>query len=170
MDGPLTDDTITYTYDELGRVTSRAINGVAASQAYDPLGRVTTETNVLGTFTYGYDGVTSRLATVSYPNGQTSAYRYFDNLGDRRLQTIHHQYPDGSTLSRFDYTYDAVGNIRTWRQQADATAVVWDYGYDAADQLTGAVKASDSDGTDCSGTRMPTTRRGIGRRRRSTTR
>ncbi len=170
VDGPLTDDTITYTYDELGRVTSRAINGVAASQAYDPLGRVTTETNVLGTFTYGYDGVTSRLATVSYPNGQTSAYRYFDNLGDRRLQTIHHQYPDGSTLSRFDYTYDAVGNIRTWRQQADATAVLWTYGYDAADQLTSAVKLADPMRRCCSGTRMPTTRRGIGRRRRSTTR
>ena len=33
VDGPLTDDTITYTYDELGRVLSRAINGVAASQS-----------------------------------------------------------------------------------------------------------------------------------------
>jgi YD repeat-containing protein len=29
VDGPLTDDTITYTYDELGRVTTRAINGSA---------------------------------------------------------------------------------------------------------------------------------------------
>lgn len=44
VDGPLTDDTITYTYDELGRVTSRAINGVAASQTYDALGRTTAET------------------------------------------------------------------------------------------------------------------------------
>jgi YD repeat-containing protein len=30
--------------------------------------------------------------------------------------------------------------ILTWRQQADTTAVTWEYGYDAADQLTAAVK------------------------------
>jgi RHS repeat-associated protein len=35
-----------------------------------------------------------------------------------------------------------VGNILTWRQQADTTAVVWEYGYDLADQLTAAVKTS----------------------------
>src|SRR5207237_590016 len=140
VDGPLSADTITYGYDELGRVLSRAINGVAMTHGYDPLGRVTSEMNVLGTFTYDYDGVTNRLAAVTYPDGQTSAYTYLDNLGDHRLQTIHHKYPNGSTLSKFDYTYNAVGNILTWRQQSDTTAVVWEYGYDAADQLTAAVK------------------------------
>jgi len=30
----------------------------------------------------------------------------------------------------------------TWRQQADTTAVIWEYGYDQADQLTSAVKTS----------------------------
>jgi len=84
--------------------------------------------------------VTSRLAAVTNLHGQTSAYTYLDNLGDHRLQTIHHKYPNGSTLSKFDYTYNAVGNILTWRQQSDTTAVVWEYGYDAADQLTAAVK------------------------------
>ena len=147
VDGPLTDDTITYIYDELGRVTSRAINGVAASQTYDALGRTTAETNVLGTFTYGYDGVTRQLASVTYPNGQTSAYSYLDDQGDHRLQTIHHKYPDGATLSQFEYTYDAAGNILTWRQQSATTAVMWTYGYDAADQLTAAVKKSDPDET-----------------------
>jgi len=39
VDGPLTNDTITYAYDELGRVVSRAINGVAMTQGYDPRGR-----------------------------------------------------------------------------------------------------------------------------------
>ncbi|PYR13613.1 MAG: type IV secretion protein Rhs, partial [Acidobacteria bacterium] len=43
VDGPFSNDTITYAYDELGRVASRAINGVAMTQGYDPLGRVTTE-------------------------------------------------------------------------------------------------------------------------------
>lgn len=144
VDGPLNNDTITYTYDELGRVTVRAINGSAntVTWAFDALGRVTSEVNLLGTFDYTYDGVTNRLATVTYPNDQTSTYSYLDDEGDHRLQTIHHQYPNAATLSKFDYTYDAVGNILTWRQQADTTAVLWEYGYDRADQLTSAVKKS----------------------------
>jgi RHS repeat-associated protein len=140
VDGPLTDDTITYSYDELGRVTTRAINSVSVTWAFDALGRVTSEVNALGTFGYTYDGVSGRVDGVTYPNQQTSTYSYFTNAGDRRLETIHHHYPGGATLSRFDYTYDNVGNILTWRQQADATAVLWAYGYDAADQLTWAVK------------------------------
>jgi len=142
VDGPLTNDTIAYTYDELGRVVSRAINGAAntMTQLYDALGRVTSETNVLGTFTYGYVGATGRLSLVTYPNGQTSSYAYYDTLGDLRLQTLLHRKPDASTLSRFDYTYDAAGNILTWQQQADSDApTLWVYGYDRADQLTSAV-------------------------------
>src|SRR5690606_37522967 len=71
---------------------------------------------------------------------QTSTYAYFPAAEDRRRQTIHHTYPGGATLSRFDYTYDAVGNILTWQQQADSAAPTqWTYRYDAADQLIGAV-------------------------------
>lgn len=144
VDGPLQNDTITYGYDELGRVTTRAINGAAntVTWAFDALGRVTSEVNLLGTFTYTYDGPTARVATVTHPNNQTSTYGYLPTLQDHRLQTIHHKYPSGATLSKFDYTYDVVGNILTWRQQANATAVLWRYGYDAVDQLTAATKYS----------------------------
>lgn len=48
---PLPDDTIAYTYDLLGRVQARAINGVPLTYTYDALGRVTEEVNALGTFT-----------------------------------------------------------------------------------------------------------------------
>jgi len=142
IDGPLSNDTIAYTYDELGRVIQRTINGTAnqVDWTFDALGRVASEENLLGEFSYTYDSVTNRLASVAYPNGQTSTYSYFDDESDHRLETIHHKYANASTLSKFDYTYDAVGNILTWRQQADATAVLWRYGYDAADQLTSAVK------------------------------
>ena len=143
VDGPLTNDTITMTDDDLGRMTARLINGYGISSlGYDALGRLTEEINELGTFTYGYAGVTSRLASVTYPNGQTSTYSYFGNSGDRRLQTIHHQTSAPATLSKFDYTYSVDGNILTWRQQAGTDAVMWEYGYDAAEQLTRAVKKS----------------------------
>ena len=150
VDGPLGNDTIAYTYDELGRVIQRTINGTAnqVDWTFDALGRVTSEENLLGEFTYTYDGVTNRLATVTYPNDQTSTYSYMNDENDHRLQTIHHKYPNASTLSKFDYTYDTVGNILTWRQQADTTAVTWKYGYDAADQLIRAVKhATDTNET-----------------------
>jgi RHS repeat-associated protein len=144
VDGPLTNDTITYEYDELGRVSVRAINGATntVSWTFDALGRTTSETNLLGTFVYTYEGPTGRLATVTYPNTQTSTYTYLGNSGNRRVQTILHKYPNGNTLSKFDYTYDVNGNIVTWRQQADSAAVLWTYVYDAAEQLVSAVKAS----------------------------
>jgi RHS repeat-associated protein len=140
VDGPLANDVISYSYDQLGRMISRAIDGVPLTLTYDPLGRVEREANALGTFTYTFDGVSGRLATVTYPNNQTSTYTYYPAAQDHRLQTIDHRYPNGAPLSKFDYTYDIVGNILTWRQQADTAAVIWDYGYDNADQLIRAVK------------------------------
>ena len=77
---------------------------------------------MLGTFTYGYDGASGRLATVTYPNGQTSTYGYFPTAQDQRLQTIHHRSPTRRRYPKFDYTYDAVGNILTWQQQAGTAA------------------------------------------------
>jgi len=123
-------------------VIQRTINGTAnqVDWTFDALGRVTSEENLLGEFSYTYDGVTNRMSTATYPNGQTSTYSYLDGENDHRLQTIHHKYPNTSTLAKFDYTYDSAGNVLTWRQQADTTAVLWKYGYDPADQLISAVK------------------------------
>jgi RHS repeat-associated protein len=141
VDGALPNDTISYTYDELGRVASRAINGVAQSVTYDGLGRTTTVTNVLGSFGYAYVGNSGRLATLSYPNGQTSTYSYFGHTGDDRLQTILHQRADTTAISRFDYAYDGVGNIASWTREADAAASTqYHFAYDAADQVLGATK------------------------------
>lgn len=144
VDGPLSNDTITYSYDTLGRMATRSIDGQAnaVTWSFDALGRVSSETNLLGMFAYDYDGATARLATVTYPNGQTSHYTYLPTAQDRRLQTIHHKHPNGSTLSKFDYTYDHVGNILTWRQQAGAESAQWAFDYDAVDQLVVATKSS----------------------------
>ena len=141
IDGPLANDTITYTYDELGRTLGRAINGNAnaSSVVYDALGRVTSAVNPLGMFTYGYVNATSRLDHVIYPNAQRTNYGYFNNAGDQRLQQIQNLKPDASNLSTFGYTYDAEGVIQGWSKQINNLAAQTSgFKYDLADQLTEA--------------------------------
>ena len=129
---------MTYEYDELGRVVNRAINGVSETTAFDPLGRPTAVTNALGTFYYTFDGSSSRLLAMTYPNGQGSIYSYFDNVGDRRLQQITHA-KGPIPISQFGYAYNAAGNIISWSQQTGADPVKsYTFGYDAADQLLSA--------------------------------
>jgi RHS repeat-associated protein len=144
IDGPLANDTISYGYDALGRRTTRTLNGVSVTQAYDALGRPDTLTSsALGVFTPAYVGTTARLQSLTYPNGQTTTYSYLPVAQDLRLQTIHHQAPGGATLSKFDYTYDAVGNILTWRQERNGqTPFRYVFTHDAADQLKTATRES----------------------------
>jgi RHS repeat-associated protein len=138
--GPLPNSTITYGYDQLGRVLNRAINSVTNAVTYDNLGRVMIVTNVLGAFTNKYVGVTARLSTTTYPNGQALTNTYFGNTGDHRLQEILNQASDGSTISKFDYAYDAEGEIQSWTQQTNSSpASVYNFQYDAASQLIDAV-------------------------------
>jgi RHS repeat-associated protein len=139
LDGPLENDTINYGYDELGRVVNRTLNGAATSLTYDALGRVTNEVNRLGAFVYAYVNATSRLQSVRYPNGQTTAFSYFTNAGDQRLRQIQHLAANQSLLSQFDYTYLATGEIQSVTRQTLAGSSTYSYSYDLANQLTGAV-------------------------------
>ena len=77
VDGPLANDVISYSYDELGRVAGRGINGVGRSSSYDALGRLSGETNALGSFSYDYDGVSRRVTFAGRPSGQSTTYSYF---------------------------------------------------------------------------------------------
>ena len=113
ISGPLPNSTVTYNFDEMGRITNRAINGVAQVLTYDTLGRVTVLTNALGSFTNQYVDATERVSTNFYPNGQQTVFSYLGTNSDFRLQEIWNQNSGGSTLSKFDYTYDADGQIQT---------------------------------------------------------
>jgi RHS repeat-associated protein len=138
-DGPLPNDTITYGYDELGRLASTAINGVVSRRTYDAAGRLVMETNALGAFTHAYDGSTGRVLTNTFPNGQTEERSYGSNLQDGMLQRI--TYRAGATpISEFLYGRDIPANrITTWSQQAGAASPsIFTFGYDDADQLLSA--------------------------------
>ena len=121
VDGPLVNDMVSYSYDELGRVVGRSINGTSLSLSYDALGRVTGETNALGTFSYGYDGASGRATMAGHPGGQGSAtYSYLGSSSEHRLQQIVNQRSGGATLSTFQYAYDLKGLIKSWTQQTDS--------------------------------------------------
>lgn len=139
VDGPLPNDTVSYGYDELGRLARRAINGVDFAMSYDGSSRLTGVTNALGSFSYDYDGTTARRVSKSLPNGQTEARNYGNNLQDRTLQRITHR-TGATALSEFLYGHNAAaGRITTWSQQAGAQSPsLHTFGYDAVNQLLSA--------------------------------
>ncbi len=138
---------ITYGYDALGRTTNRSINGAsnAITWAYDAMSRIISEVNALGTFNYAYVDDTPgsskgvlRLASIGYPNGQTTTFDWFDNVGDQRLKEIHNKKPGGQTLSKFNYGYNPAGEITKWIQKQKGEAQHYKLGYDLAGQLISA--------------------------------
>lgn len=139
VDGPLPNDTISYSYDELGRIVSTAVDGVASTTTYDAAFRVTARTNVLGAFAYAYDGSSGRLLSETFPNAQTSTRTYAGSLQDHTLQQISHQI--GSTpVSEFTYGWDVVADrITTWSQKFGVQSPdLYNFSYDEVDQLLSA--------------------------------
>lgn len=145
---------ITFQYDALGRVTNRDINSTAnaSSWTFDAISRVTSETNALGTFNYAYvDDVSgsskglSRLASVSYPNGQSSIFDWYGNSDDNHLRGITHMAPGNVPRSQFNYSHNSGGEIIRWAQQnAGMTPQVSSLGYDKISQLTASVAGDGS--------------------------
>lgn len=136
VDGPLADDTLTFSYDELGRRVSTAINGVATRKTFDADGRVIGVTNALGSFTLAYDGASSRLISQMFPNNQITERNYGDNLHDRSLQRITSTV-GANSISEFLYVRDQpAARITSWSQQAAAQSPsLYSFNYDAANQI-----------------------------------
>jgi len=106
---------------------------------------VTVVNNALGSFTNNYVNATARLNTVTYPNGQTANFTYYNNTLDQRLSEIKWLNATNGVISKFNYEYDFQGQITKWTQQADAqTPKVFDLDYDAVDQLKAATVKTNS--------------------------
>ncbi len=113
---------------------------------YDGMSRVVSETNELGQFDFTYldDGVgvskgQSRLASIAYPNGQTTNFDWYGNDQDQRLREIKNLDPNSQALSQFNYAQDPTGQITRWMQQQKSRHMGFGLDYDAAGQLTAAV-------------------------------
>src|SRR5439155_6464618 len=118
IDGPLANDTITLSYDALGRMTGRSVNNTGtATLVYNDYGRLQSATNPLATFTYNYpDPVSTLLASVTATSGPSINLSYLDAAHDQRLGEIWHKDAGNQTISKFNYEYDVLGQITRWTQ------------------------------------------------------
>jgi len=137
--GPLTNEIVSYAYDELGRVAQSNLDGVPSSRVFDAAGRITTVSNALGTFAYSYASNSSRVVAQSFPNGQTASLTYGGNLQDFALQQLFYSVRS-TPVSQFMYGRDnARGRITTWSQQVGSQLPsLFTFSYDAGDQLISA--------------------------------
>ncbi|MEW6429058.1 MAG: RHS repeat-associated core domain-containing protein [Thermodesulfobacteriota bacterium] len=107
VDGPWPNDTITYAYDDLGRVTTvTPQGGRPRSYHYDGFDRLAGVVIGGGTFSCGYTppGAGPLIASLTRPNGSRTTYRYDDPL--KRLTEIAHRNSTGEVISTYAYTYN----------------------------------------------------------------
>ena len=128
--------TLTYAYDLDGRRTGLSLNGAVFSEyqyTQDLLSRIVRGTKV---WEFGYDDVGQRTS-MSLPNGLTTSYSYDPNL--RWLNEIKVLNASSTEIMKASYTHDEVGN-RLTKSLLEGTET---YSYDTLDRLT---KSSSSSG------------------------
>jgi YD repeat-containing protein len=137
--GPLTNDTCTYSYDELSRPVQTSMDGVISTAVFDVLGRTIGRSNELGAFAFAYDGGSGRMLSHNNPNGLTAVLGYANNIQDFDLQQITHM-AGANLVSQFIYRNDVSRNvIENWSQQAGTQPPsVSTFAYDAVNQLLSA--------------------------------
>jgi RHS repeat-associated protein len=142
-DGPYGNDLKAFQYDAVGRVTMRSIDGDAEAFQYDALGRVQATSDALGGFSLSYLGQSAQLLTRKSSSFVGTIYTYESNLNDRRLKSI-----TNLGARSYQYTTDALGNVKTIDETALATTArsfialahrKWTLSYDGADRLTDAL-------------------------------
>jgi len=131
------DPYLEFAYDDLGRLVSTVDElGNRVEYVSGTDGRLEGLTDGSGgdIVLYDYDDQ-GRVTREDYGNGTYATYEY-DDAG--ALVTLSYYLSDGTTVSRYDYTYDASSRVVAV-SGPDGT---WTYEYDAVGQLTHAVLAS----------------------------
>jgi uncharacterized protein RhaS with RHS repeats len=103
VDGPLANDLITYDYDELGRMkTLTPEGGQVIAYGYDSsLGRLSSIQQGPNTFTYGYNGISPLVQSLTRPNGSITEYQYNDSL--KTLTALINKTSSAEIISSYQY-------------------------------------------------------------------
>jgi RHS repeat-associated protein len=133
-----------YAADPLGRIIGVVITNAASAAApyavayaYDSAGRLASVDHAAGSVAYAYAADGHTLATRIYSNGTTailSATNVYDGLN--RLAALRWQ-PTSATAISFDYAYNAAGQ-RTTNALGDGSR--WVYRYDELGQVIAGEK------------------------------
>jgi RHS repeat-associated protein len=141
-------DTISYSYDALGRVVSRTVNGSPETTDFDELGRVEKIVNDLGNFQYGYADATPRVTTVTPSSGPKVALGYYDGQRDELLKSMAYTSQSGTALATYGYEYDANGNVTRFEEafQGQFASAVLGTATDTGPNFVGRIAAIRLDG------------------------
>jgi RHS repeat-associated protein len=131
-DGPWASDTVTYGYTE-HKLTSIGLGSWTHGIGYDAALRPNTFTSAVGTFTYGFNGASRQVDTLTMPN-YTMTHDY-DEIGALTLKQLRYGSSSGTVLDSHGYAYDPVGLITNLTR---LNGVKVDYGYDPIGQLISA--------------------------------
>ena len=126
IDGPWANDTVEYAYNDAARAVTRASPGdVSQTTVSDAYGRLKSIDNILGNFANGYDDtsttISTQLQSITHTGANAGFNTAFTYLGDdfnRALNTITSSKPGGATVAKHTYAYDSLGNIQTWKREA----------------------------------------------------
>lgn len=149
VDGPYGSDTVSYAYDALSRVNSITTPGsITQSFTFDSDDRLSTWTDVFGSGSMTYSGHTQRVTNISRAGGLlTTSFAYTAASDLFKLTQIKHE-SSSTTVSQFDYTWNAQQDLATWTRtlgSGSARETRWDLAHDAAHQLIGATLKQVSD-------------------------
>ncbi len=111
----------------------------AAAYGYENTGRLQAISDGSDTFTYAYENNANLLASLTAPQ-HTVSYSY---EADRDVMTSIDNQVSGSTLSKYAYTYDALGRRadRVQSGSAISNASTDDFAYNSRSEVTGSTNS-----------------------------
>lgn len=123
----LSNSTITYSYDALGRPISRAVGGAGLETfQYDAIGRLSSHTSDVGSFSLTFLGETPQIARrqlLPISSGLSTSWAYLPNSGDRRLAAINNAGLSSSQYSNYQYTTTSENFITAITETSDAATL-----------------------------------------------
>jgi RHS repeat-associated protein len=122
---PLAASTVSYLYDELGRLSSRTVQGAGAETfSYDAIGRLVGHAHDMGSFTLGYLGQTGQITSRALASSTlATTWSYLTNTNDRRLSGINNTGLTAGQFSNYGFTTTPENFISAITESSDVATV-----------------------------------------------